>query len=93
MHSKQESEQSEQFGIFWDTCREEIDLLKFVIFHSIFRDGYKFDGTIPVHYWRLGTPRTHRKERSNNFYNVICTKQNIFSQQYMYHLSHDPTHQ
>ena len=70
MHSKQESEQCEQFGIFWDTCREEIDLLKFVIFHSIFRDGYKFDGTIPVHYWRLGTPRTHRKESSNNLY--IC---------------------
>ena len=70
MHSKQESEQSEQFSIFWDTCREEIDLLKFVIFHSIFRDGYKFDGTIPVHYWRLGTPRTHRKESSNNLY--IC---------------------
>ena len=70
MHFKQESEQCEQFGIFWDTCREEIDLLKFVIFHSIFRDGYKFDGTIPVHYWRLGTPRTHRKESSNNLY--IC---------------------
>ena len=70
MHSKQESEQCEQFSIFWDTCREEIDLLKFVIFHSIFRDGYKFDGTIPVHYWRLGTPRTHRKESSNNLY--IC---------------------
>ena len=40
------------------------------IFHSIFRDGYKFDGTIPVHYWGLGTPRTHRKESSNNLY--IC---------------------
>ena len=70
LHSKQESEQCEQFNIFWDTCREEIDLLKFVIFHSIFRDGYKFDGTIPVHYWGLGTPRTHCKESSNNLY--IC---------------------